>query len=97
MSFSILNIPLAILVWFVLMVLSVFMAPLWAGASSPGHGPASSAGEVAKRPNILFIYADDQSHRTVSSYPEAYGWARTPNVDRLAERGVRFASAYIGT
>ena len=95
--FSILNTPFAILVWFVLMVLSVFMAPLWAGASSPGHGPASSAGEVAKRPNILFIYTDDQSHRTVSSYPGAYGWARTPNVDRLAERGVRFASAYIGT
>ena len=73
------------------------MAPLWAGASSSADGPASSAREAAKRPNILFIYTDDQSHRTVSSYPEAYGWARTPNVDRLAERGVRFASAYIGT
>ncbi len=97
MRFSILNIPLAFLAWFVLMVLLVLMAPLWPGASASADGPASSAGKVAKRPNILFIYTDDQSHRTVSSYPEAYGWARTPNVDRLAERGVRFTSAYIGT
>ncbi len=49
------------------------------------------------RPNILFIYTDDHSHRTVGCYPEAYPWVKTPNIDRLAKRGVRFASAYIGT
>jgi arylsulfatase A-like enzyme len=42
---------------------------------------------VAKdRPNILFIYTDDQSYRTVSCYPEAYKFARTPNIDALAKR-----------
>jgi arylsulfatase A-like enzyme len=51
----------------------------------------------AGRPNILFIYTDDHSYRTLSCYPEAYRWARTPNIDRLAAEGVRFASAYIGT
>lgn len=51
----------------------------------------------ANRPNILFIYTDDQSHRTVSCYAEAYDWVRTPNIDRLAKRGIRFAHAYIGT
>ncbi|MAG93086.1 MAG: sulfatase [Planctomycetaceae bacterium] len=49
------------------------------------------------RPNILSIYTDDHSHRTVSCYPEAYDFARTPNIDRLAKRGVRFSHAYIGT
>lgn len=49
------------------------------------------------RPNILFIYADDQSHRTVSCYPEAYDWAKTPNIDQLAKDGIRFTHAYIGT
>lgn len=49
------------------------------------------------RPNILFIYADDQSHRTVSCYPEAYDWVNTPNIDELAKNGVRFSHAYIGT
>lgn len=50
-----------------------------------------------RRPNILLIYTDDQSHRTVSCYPEAYPWVRTPNIDRIARRGVRFSHAYIGT
>ena len=48
------------------------------------------------RPNILFIYTDDQSHRTVSCYPESHDWVRTPNIDRLALEGVRFHRAYIG-
>jgi len=51
----------------------------------------------ADRPNILFIYTDDHSHRTVSCYPEALPWVQTPQIDALAGRGVRFASAYIGT
>ena len=53
--------------------------------------------EARDRPNILFIYTDDQSYRTVSCYPEAYKFARTPNIDALAKRGVRFTHAYIGT
>ena len=60
-------------------------------------GGASTATGKQGRPNILFIYTDDHSHRTVSSYPEAYEWVRTPNIDRLAERGVQFSYAYIGT
>jgi len=50
-----------------------------------------------KRPNILFIYTDDHSYRTVSAYPEAYPWVRTPNIDALAKEGIRFTTAYIGT
>lgn len=57
----------------------------------------TAGGLSAERPNILFIYADDQSHRTVSCYPEAYDFVRTPNLDALAENGVRFAHAFIGT
>lgn len=53
--------------------------------------------DAEQRPNILFIYTDDQSYRTVGCYPESYPWAQTPNIDRLAETGVRFASAYVGT
>ncbi len=58
--------------------------------------PELSAAE-AKRPNILLIYTDDHSYRTVSCYPEAYKWVNTPNIDRLAKQGVRFTHAYIGT
>ena len=48
-------------------------------------------------PNILFIYTDDQTYRTVSCYPDAFDWVETPNIDALASRGIRFSSAYIGT
>lgn len=58
---------------------------------------ASAFAADSARPNILFIYTDDHSHRTVSCYPEAYPFARTPNIDALAEQGVRFRYAYIGT
>ncbi|MBG85685.1 MAG: sulfatase [Verrucomicrobiales bacterium] len=51
---------------------------------------------TAQRPNILLIYTDDQSHRTVGCYPESFDWVRTPNIDSLARNGVRFAHAYIG-
>jgi len=50
-----------------------------------------------RRPNILFIYTDDHSHRTLSCYPQAYPWARTPNIDQLAKEGIRFAPAYVGS
>jgi len=58
---------------------------------------AASAAATPERPNILFIYTDDHSHRTVGAYPEAYPWVRTPAMDRLASQGVRFEYAYIGT
>ena len=51
----------------------------------------------AERPNILFIYTDDQSVRTVSCYPEAFDWVKTPHIDSLAKQGVRFSHAYIGS
>lgn len=59
-------------------------------------GSGSAAEPARKRPNILFIYTDDQSYRTVSCYPEAYSFASTPNIDQLAKKGARFTHAYIG-
>ncbi len=51
---------------------------------------------LADRPNILFIYADDQSYKTLSCYPEAPDWINTPNIDALARGGIRFERAYFG-
>lgn len=67
---------------------------LLAGWISPAPAQPAAPG---KRPNILFIYTDDQSHRTLSCYPEAYSWVRTPNIDRLARSGIRFTAAYNGS
>ncbi len=62
---------------------------------SPQVSGAGSKQEY--RPNILFIYTDDQSYRTVSAYPEAFEWVDTPHIDRLAAQGIRFSHAYIGS
>jgi arylsulfatase A-like enzyme len=53
-----------------------------------------SAGD---KPNILYIFTDDQSDRTVSSYERSLPWVNTPNIDQLAASGVRFKSAYTGS
>ncbi|MFP4249875.1 MAG: sulfatase-like hydrolase/transferase [Armatimonadota bacterium] len=57
---------------------------------------AVSASRSVDRPNILLIYTDDQSHRTVSCYPRSLPWVHTPHIDSLAAGGVRFAPSYIG-
>ena len=44
------------------------------------------------RPNIVFILADDVAWADLGCY--GHPWHRTPNIDRLAERGVRFTNAY---
>lgn len=75
-------------------MLSIALAVIATGLAAPATRAAEPAG---KRPNILFIYSDDQSHRTVGCYPEAPDWVRTPNIDGLAKQGVRFTHAYIGT
>ncbi len=46
----------------------------------------------SKRPNIVFILADDLGWMDTSTYGSRF--YRTPNVDRLARAGVRFTDAY---
>ena len=45
-----------------------------------------------RKPNILFIYADDLGYRDLSCYGATA--VSTPNVDRLAKNGVRFTNGH---
>ena len=56
-----------------------------------GAGLDAQTAEGAKKPNVLFIISDDL-RAELGSYGSAR--ARTPNLDRLAAEGVRFARAY---
>ena len=47
---------------------------------------------AAKRPNILFLFADDQCYETIRAY--GHTDIETPNLDRLAKRGITFTRAY---
>jgi arylsulfatase A-like enzyme len=72
-----------------LLLLTFFLrAPLAFGQTRGGAG---------SRPNILFIFGDDQAHRTIGSYEAAPGWVNTPHIDALAQSGTRFTDAYAGS
>jgi len=50
-----------------------------------------SADVVSKRPNIVFIMADDHATKAISSYGGPLSSVfKTPNIDRIATEGVRF-------
>ncbi|MFO0964432.1 MAG: sulfatase [Gemmataceae bacterium] len=49
-----------------------------------------------KRPNILFIMADDHTQQALGAYKSWLGkYAKTPNLDRLAKRGMLFKNALV--
>lgn len=64
----------------ILVSLMVFSAVCEAGAERVG------------RPNVLFVTVDDLNDR-MSTY--GFDRVQTPNIDRLAGRGVRFDAAYV--
>lgn len=58
----------------------------WAGAAW------SAGGSASKRPNFVFILADDLGWRDVGCFGSTF--YETPNIDRIAREGVRFTDAY---
>ncbi len=47
---------------------------------------------MAKKPNIIYVYADDLGRGMLSCYGQQH--FKTPNIDNLALNGVRFERAY---
>jgi arylsulfatase A-like enzyme len=56
--------------------------------------PPSAERARSARPNIIFIMADDLGVGHLGCYGQTR--IRTPNIDRLAQQGLRFAQAYAG-
>jgi arylsulfatase A-like enzyme len=47
-------------------------------------------------PNIVFVFADDHAFQAIGAYGgRLAGLDPTPNIDRLADEGMRFDSAYV--
>ncbi len=62
---------------------------LHAGAQAKKEAPKTGA-----KPNIIYIMADDMGIGDVSCYGPNI--IKTPNIDRLAEQGIRFTNHYTG-
>lgn len=54
---------------------------------------AAQAAAQSPRPNILFIFTDDHAEQAISAYGSRV--ITTPNLDRLATEGVRFANSFV--
>ena len=48
---------------------------------------------MSEHPNILFIMADDHASKAISAYE--YGINNTPNIDRIANEGIRLNHCYV--
>lgn len=69
-----------------------FLFELTSGLALAMAGSALSfAARKSAKPNLLFIFADDQSHEALGLFGSE---VETPNLDRLARRGVAFTNAY---
>ena len=78
---------------------SLALVALLSACSGPSRDAAdrSAAFDPADppRPNIVYILADDLGYGELGSYGQTK--IRTPNLDRLAEQGMRFTQHYSGS
>lgn len=59
------------------------------------HGPGKSGQEEHIKPNIIFILADDLGYGDLGCYGQEK--IKTPNLDKLASRGIIFTQHYAGS
>ena len=57
-----------------------------------GMSACSSGKEEVKRPNIIFMMTDDHTTQAMSCYGGRF--LQTPNLDRIANEGVRMDNCY---
>lgn len=50
------------------------------------------SGAAVRRPNVIFIYADDMGKGMISAYGQPY--VQTPHMDQLFRQGMSFTNAY---
>jgi arylsulfatase A-like enzyme len=70
-------------------------AALGMAAIFAGCGDGVSGGKLPARPNIIYILADDLGYGELGSYGQTK--IETPNIDALANSGMRFTQHYTGS
>jgi len=59
-----------------------------------GFSTAHTAWAQEKKPNIIFIMGDDVGWSNIGVYNQGIMAGRTPNLDKLANEGMRFTDYY---
>ena len=62
-------------------------------AATPGMNALQAQNQ--EKPNLIYIMCDDLGYSDVGCYGQQY--ISTPNLDRMAEEGMRFTQAYAGS
>lgn len=85
-------------------VLVVILSALSSALSVPlaADQPEQSRANASKRPNIVFAFADDWgrlagAYASLEQTPGLNSVVKTPNIDRIAERGVLFRNAFVNS
>lgn len=73
---------------FLILLLLIFIS----GCDHTSREKPVAAEKYRDKKNILFVISDDLATHAIGAYGN--GLVRTPNMDRLAESGVRFTSAF---
>lgn len=73
---------------------TILMGSVFACGSTPRHA-TSDKPKPRRPPNILLVIADDLGYAEVGCYGQRT--IRTPHIDELSRRGVRFVEAYSGS
>jgi arylsulfatase A-like enzyme len=60
----------------------------------PGEDSVRQANAGDEKPNVVLIFVDDMGCGQVSCYPQADDRFQTPNIDRIAETGIRATDGY---
>lgn len=55
--------------------------------------PLKEYAQVAQKPNIVLIISDDHAFQAIGAYGNQL--VKTPNIDRIANEGIRFDRAYV--
>jgi arylsulfatase A-like enzyme len=72
---------------FLSLLIGIHVLSAWAGFTRLEAAP------VTKRPNILFLFADDQRADTIAAWGNSH--IKTPNLDKLVHDGFSFRGNYI--
>lgn len=74
-------------------MMTLSLLALSATAYANGVGDKADVKEPAKKMNVIYIMSDDHSYQTISAYCNKF--VQTPNIDRLANEGVRFTNSFV--